>query len=150
MTTEQKRASLVVVLCPDTGEPLSNSRRGEPDQVGVIGGKPEGSETALECAMREFYEETGVQLKDAPVLIMEGVDSFNFFNSVYLVISKRDIVAVQEAYKGITKEVEKDIYVSYNSWIKLLNGPFGQFNAQLLCVLMNLFSKEMMLKTPDL
>jgi 8-oxo-dGTP pyrophosphatase MutT (NUDIX family) len=145
MTAFKGNASVVAALNPENGEVLGASRRGRPDEVGVLGGKEDEGETALECAMREFFEESGVKLKDKPVLVMQEMDSTGYFTSAYLVVSKRDIDAILQAYKGVVKEIEQGIFVSYSPWSKLLSGPFAQFNANLVSNLMALLAQKLAL-----
>jgi 8-oxo-dGTP pyrophosphatase MutT (NUDIX family) len=144
MTLFKGNASVIVALNPEDGEVLGASRRGKPDEVGVLGGKEDDGETALECAMREFFEESGVKLKDKPILVMQEMDSTGYFTSAYLVVSKRDIDAIVKAYKGAVKEIEPGIFVSYNPWTKLLSGPFAEFNAKLVSNLMALLAQRVM------
>lgn len=145
MTILKGNASCILAVNENEGTILGASRRGRPDEIGIPGGKEDEGESALECAIREFFEETGVRLKDKPVLVMQQVDSTGYFTSAYLVVSKRDNDAIMKVYGASVREVEPGIHVSYHPWKKFLNGPFGDFNANLLSKLMVILAQKIRL-----
>lgn len=131
-----KKASCVAAINPETGEILAVSRRGEPDQWVLPGGKEDDGENAVQCAMREFFEEVGVRLLDEPILVQQDLDNAGYLNSTYLVVSRHDLVNILHAYDAVKKENEPGIMVCFQPFAKLLAGPFAQSNAQVLAKLL--------------
>lgn len=145
--TVPKKASCVAAFNPENGEVLAVSRRGEPDQWVLPGGKEDEGETAVQCAMREFFEETGVRLQDEPVLFQQGLDNAGYLNSTYLVVSSRDLLSILLEYNGVSKEIEKGIIVCYQPFGKLLAGPFAQSNEQVLDKLLAIVCRKLIMPT---
>lgn len=65
-----------LLIRPDDGYVLAVSRRDEPDNLGLPGGKVEEHETPEEALGRETNEETSVLVQDA-VFCYERVDATN-------------------------------------------------------------------------
>jgi 8-oxo-dGTP pyrophosphatase MutT (NUDIX family) len=56
------RQAACILLLREDGKLLAASRRGEPENVNLVGGKVDKGEKVHEAALREFHEETGVKL----------------------------------------------------------------------------------------
>lgn len=97
---------------------LGVSRKHDPTDFGIVGGKLEKNETVFDGIKREVLEETGLVVTDAiPLFFREEND---FFTLVYLVLK----------YTGelFTKEAGKVEWVNFDT---LKKGSFGVFNTQL-------------------
>lgn len=58
-----KKAAGILLVRKSDGKILTASRRGEPNNIGIPGGKVDPGETVLEAAVREVLEETGIQVR---------------------------------------------------------------------------------------
>jgi 8-oxo-dGTP pyrophosphatase MutT (NUDIX family) len=97
---------------------LAVSRKDDPTQFGLIGGKVDEGETPEEALIRETKEETGLDITKYEK-IFERTDG-DFKCTTYLCEVDGEI---QTTEKGVVKEV---------GWTELLSGPFGVYNRQLL------------------
>lgn len=108
---------------------LGVSRKDNPTAFGLIGGKVDKGETPEEALIRETKEETGLDITKYEK-IFERTDG-DFKCSTYLCEVTGEIQTTED---GIVKEV---------SWLDLVDGPFGEYNYELLCHLReNLFKQS--------
>jgi 8-oxo-dGTP pyrophosphatase MutT (NUDIX family) len=147
-TSPGKRASCVAAFNRRNGEALCATRRNKPDQLSFPGGEENLGESAIECAKREFFEETGIWLRDEPLLVLRDVDNTGYLNSVFLVVSQFDLQAIDDAYNGMSREIEPGIVVAFNPLRRLLDGPFGDFNQRLMARLAEIVAELLMLVGP--
>jgi len=116
----------VAVLIPSNNGILSVSRRNRPDQYALPGGKCDKNEGFRQAAQRELREETGVDLP------------LSAFEPVYLAqCGKFEVMTYYVKYDGfeipgLSGPVEKGIFVSWATKEQLSNGPFGDYNRELL------------------
>lgn len=114
-----------LLITNDTGEVLLVSRRNS-TQVGLPGGKVDPGETPLNAALRETFEETGLQFSEDDVVEVFGAlceGEVNYFTTAY-----------KAKYNGeITEMVEDDIYVRWGSINELINNsPFTAYNEAMI------------------
>lgn len=107
---------------------LGVSRKDAPDQMGLIGGKVDEGETPEQALIRETKEETGLTITKFKKIFERSDGEFECFT--YLCEVKEDIETNEEGIleKGVT---EKGV-VKKLGWPELLEGPFGEYNKQLL------------------
>lgn len=118
------RAACVVVI-NDNYEILSVSRRGDPSAFGLPGGKLENGEHTIEAAIRETFEETGLQMERKDLMcVYEGDDGHGYNVTAYMWkhSCKPDAVT----------QMEPDMAVCWVTPAQLLQGPFKQFNDAVL------------------
>lgn len=126
------KASAVVCINPVTGYSLASSRRNEPTRMGLVGGKVDPGETPEQAAKREFFEETGYQLSDSPlVFISQAVDNDGYQVYLYGIRNPTDIENICNQFVEDI-EVEPGIVVKFVPYSELLNGPFGEYNKWIL------------------
>lgn len=129
-----KKATCTVVIDQRTGYILAATRRGTTDNWGIIGGKQDEGETLLQCAMREFFEETSYQLSSEPSYYYsdECLGDVDYDVAVYVVNDPKDVVAIMGLYQNGPVEVEPGILVGFVPFTKVMQGAFGEFNTRLL------------------
>lgn len=116
----------VAILIPSNKGILSVSRRNRPDQLALPGGKCHKNEGFRQAAQRELREETGIDLP------------LSAFEPVYLSqCGKFEVMSYYVRYDGfdipaLSAPVEKGIHVSWATKEQLSNGPFGEYNRELL------------------
>lgn len=114
-----------VVIINDNGEVLAASRRGKPTEFGLPGGKVDNGETLLEGALREVYEETGIQLQaDQLHHLITDDDGHGFVVTTF--------VCVEEMPSDCAVQREADITVKWVDPQMLIDGPFGDYNTRVL------------------
>lgn len=97
---------------------LSASRKNQPSQKGLPGGKSDGdAETFRDTVCRETLEETGVTIQELVVIRADLVD--DYLVTAFLVI----------AWKGIPRQMPGEGFVSWQTEEELRGGPFGEFNS---------------------
>lgn len=113
-----------ILIYNDRGKVLATSRRGEPTQFGLPGGKIDAEETALEAAVRELFEETGLVVWNADVLefLYRADDGHGFEVTTFVCTNTIGTTAPQQ--------MESEILVEWVDPKVLIEGPFGSYNAQ--------------------
>lgn len=113
-----RKAAMVLLF--NQGKILSVSRKDDPNAKGLVGGKVDVGETFLQAAVRECYEETGLEAFGL-IPVFSRIDG-DFFAIVYLAQWKGEIHKTSEKESGV---------VEWVSWDELKTGPFGVYNAAL-------------------
>lgn len=110
------------VIMEHTGKFLVVSRKNDPTDFGLPGGKLDFGETFAECAIRECLEETGMMVTltdDAPFIANDG----NYEVATFLV---KDLVGAKPI------DPKETGVVSWKDADTLLKGYFGYYNARAL------------------
>lgn len=117
-----KKAAVAVVISDD--KILGVSRKENPHEMGLPGGKAEPGETPEETCLRELEEETGLQGKIVRHLLTDY--EIDYLVSCFLV----------EVTGGSLGSSEEGV-VRYCEPKELLRGPFGEYNQKAFQVLSN-------------
>lgn len=134
---ETNKQAVVILLKTTNDEILAVSRKNNPNDFGLPGGKVESNETLIEAAKRELFEETGFEVKDEDFIriftAMDGEFLVTTFmvNSIYDSNNTLSLIKTNES--GVVKFVSREI---------LKHGSFGEYNKKLFDVenkLYNLF-----------
>ncbi len=96
---------------------LAVSRKDNPNDFGLVGGKVDDGEDDIEALFRETKEETGLDII-AFTKVFERFDD-DFICTTYSCEVTGDIVTKEN---GVVKEV---------TWSTLFNGSFGKYNKEL-------------------
>ena len=102
---------------------LAVSRKDNPNDFGLIGGKVEEGETLPHALQREIYEETGLDIIKGKLVFSRFDDGFTCYT--YLCDVEGN---VKTSEAGVVKEV---------TWDDLFNGSFGEYNRKLYNTLYN-------------
>lgn len=115
----------VCALIENKGLYLAVSRKDNPDDFGLIGGKIDPGEGPSEALRREAIEEAGILLKSY-TLVFESVcgpgkDGISYLVKTYKVTDWEDLgIGTNES--GVVSWIAKE---------KLLSGSFGDYNKEL-------------------
>ncbi len=102
---------------------LGVSRKDNPNDFGLIGGKVEDNETLPHALQREIYEETGLNIIKGKLVFTRFDDDVMSYTYVCDVEGE-----VKTNESGVVKEV---------TWEDLFNGSFGDYNRRLYKTLYN-------------
>lgn len=131
------KSSAIICIDPITGNILAVSRRNEPAQMTLPGGKVEVGESHRAAAVRELFEETGsVVTKDCLSLIHHGSDDVGYYVYTYIVDNYDTIDSICNQFRvndqDVTKEIEPGIIAKFVNFAELLDGPFGSYNKSII------------------
>lgn len=118
----------VCVLYEKDGLFLSVSRKDDPTDFGLPGGKLDEGETLIQCAKRELLEETGYVLQISPWNPFFMVDENGMFTVTFKAtssdsIGKEVILSTDEEETGVVSFVDKE---------ELCKGSFSSYNQAML------------------
>jgi len=112
---KDNKISVCVVLINDKGQVLTVSRKNNPKDFGLVGGKMESTDSSIiHTAIRETKEETGLDLIDLNLLDIRYFDGFQ----VYLFVSD---------FIGELKTDEPH-FLKWSTFESTFNGTFGDYN----------------------
>lgn len=114
-------AVVALIYCGD--KILGVSRKDNPKDFGLIGGKIEEGEDRMEALHREIMEETGLRIVKCEYIFHREDNGYESYT--YLCEVEGEIKTTET---GIVKEV---------TWEDLFNGSFGKYNRQLYNHLQN-------------
>lgn len=111
------RAACILIVSED-GMILAVSRKNNPNDFGLPGGKVDPGESDEEAALRELEEETGLKAIDLnPVFTSDDADGYTVTTFVAKVVGNIDTDE-----NGVIRWVKPSV---------LLNGSFGDYNRKL-------------------
>lgn len=119
------------VLIVQEGLALAVSRRNDPSQWGLPGGKVDVGESNLEAALRELFEETGVRMyphEVMPILSARSAGDVNFWTTTYLYVGEVQI-------KNEWLRTEPGLSLKWMPLSDLANpkiSPFAEYNKWVL------------------
>lgn len=121
----QKAKTAVCVLLEKDGKFLSVSRKDDPTDFGLPGGKLDFGETLIQCAIREAKEETGYDLSIDPYNPFLKIDENGMFT-----ITFRASFSNGTTRSEISEEETGRVDFVTNE--QLCNGSFGTYNKEML------------------
>ena len=129
ISVDEKAKTAVCVLYEKDGKFLSVSRKDDPTDIGLPGGKLDFGETLIECARRELREETGYLLYISSLNPFMMFDNNGMFTITFVAkplegIEKDIVISIDgEVETGVVNFVDKEI---------LCKGSFGSYNSAML------------------
>ena len=142
MDTKILPSAALVVVFDNNGYILANTRRYDSNDWGIIGGKVEFGESAIDAAYREFCEETGVAL-EAPLQYVDTIkeETSGNYVAIFMVCDSTDRQNIISKFGNTVHSVESGILLGFVQYTKILVGTFGQFNEVLLNRLLSILDK---------
>lgn len=139
-----KKAACVLLVRED-GKFLGASRRGEPNNMNLVGGKVDPGETVEVAAHREFLEETGINLSPEnfqKVFSEPCLGETNYETTAFLVYQNQDSAALQ--IPEVPDSPEKGIEIKWITWDELLNpsNSFYSYNLNLYNKVKNMLKQH--------
>lgn len=126
MTDEIEFFSTTVLCVRGDGLVLGAARKDlHPTNWGLPGGKLDDGEDAIDAAIRETFEETGVSVVLDPVPLYWGPDTSSSGDLRYCV------TYLATAYTGDPRQQEGEGQAAWVQWQDLLDGVFGGYNSAL-------------------
>lgn len=114
----------ILILNAD-GTVLSVSRKDDPNDKGLPGGKVEPGETPLAAAMRELLEETGYEANDP-----------RYWRIVYHAMSDGKLALTYEVPLTVLRKVREPSEAGVVAWVSpemlIISKTFGEYNRGLL------------------
>lgn len=114
----------VCVIVSNGEDILAVTRRGQPTEFVLPGGKVDDGESTVDAAVREVLEETGVQLEPKHLIVIGEGDDGHGYDVTAFVYGK-------DVDKDLAYQREEGIDVDWVSATVLIDGPFGEYNASL-------------------
>lgn len=117
------KEAVCALIFMKSGKILGVSRKNNPNDFGLIGGKVDPGETKEYALQREIYEECGLTIIKGKLIFSRLDDNMRCYT--YLCEVEGDIKTNE---KGVVKEV---------TWEELFEGSFGEYNRRLYKSLYN-------------
>lgn len=127
-----KKFAACILLISEKNNLLCVSRRRCPRDIGLPGGKTDPGESALTSALREMFEETGIQLTADSVEEVFCQFDGEYETTTFLSFTK-DKEDFLLALANFRSEAEKGIDVRWVTWAELLDksNTFHVYNSAL-------------------
>lgn len=120
---DRMKEAVCALIFMKSGKILGVSRKNNPNDFGLIGGKVDPGETKAYALQREIYEECGLSIIKGKLIFSRFDDNMRCYT--YLCEVEGDIKTNE---KGVVKEV---------TWEELFEGSFGEYNRRLYKSLYN-------------
>lgn len=121
------KQAVCAFIVSDNGKVLTVSRKDDPDNIGLPGGKVDKDETLENALIRETLEETGFHIK-VSIPLYKDVDKFGYEVTTFLAFINSDIPYVQPSD-------EETGIVAMNDFASLLCSSFKEYNIDMLTYL---------------
>ena len=108
------------VLIMENGKVLAVSRKNDPSDMGLIGGKKEPTETLEQCAIRECLEECGLLIYGLQEVFTAPISWGTYVNTTFIPAGYTGTIHTNEA--GVVRWVEPQI---------IMAGTFAEYNTAL-------------------
>lgn len=123
MVTYKKSSAVLFIHESKPLKILGVTRKDDPNDWGLPGGKADGKETYWDCAVREAYEETGLHLVSGIPVYCGVVKDGVYKCTTYLATS----------YYGTPRsEPGTDSITAWITLHEILTGSFGDYNLRLV------------------
>jgi len=129
MTEKLEKASMALIL--REGKVLAVSRKNDPTQMGLPGGKVDAGETWIDTVLREVKEETGLDVNVVAHLYDRHDEGFLGKTFLCEIIGE-----IPQDFQ--TNESGR---VAWVEWQELFDGPFGVYNRNLFNHILNEYIK---------
>lgn len=113
-----KKAATILTFHKDGNRVLAVSRKDDPDDFGLPGGKVDPGEDPADAAVRELKEETGLDAIK-PRLVYTSLDSHGYVTYTYMATVLGEIDTDES---GVVKWVDPEV---------VMRGSFGEYNKRL-------------------
>lgn len=115
--TQEERGAACVLIVNDDGKVLAVSRRDDPNDFGLPGGKVDPGETVVSAARRELEEETGLSVGELTLVFAEHDG-----NMICRTFMGKAAGKIDTDESGVIRWVDPSV---------LLQGSFGGYNSRL-------------------
>lgn len=116
------KTEAAVVLMQRDGRILAVSRKNDPNAFGLPGGKVDPGETAADAALRELFEETGIQGRNPRLVHSYRTHDGRLVSTFAVTAEIPSVLGAPPGETGVVKWVEPST---------LIAGPFGEYNKRL-------------------
>ena len=134
----QLRAACCMLMNPEDGTILSVSRKNNPEDKGLPGGKCESGETYRDAAIRELLEETGYLAEDLePIFMADGDTGLPVDNLTKPSLNSNNkipcntVTFIAKSFRKVQEVTESGLAV----WVPIdviCKGSFAKYNTALL------------------
>ncbi|HVI41290.1 MAG TPA: NUDIX hydrolase [Anaerovoracaceae bacterium] len=129
MEKQEMKRAVCILLFNEEGKVLGVSRKDNPDDFGLPGGKVDLGETEEEAVIRELREETGLEITEITKVFQHSAER-EYWTSCW---TGKINGTIHTTEKGVVKWVEPEM---------LIQGCFGEYNKLLFESLSNKTDKE--------
>jgi 8-oxo-dGTP diphosphatase len=118
-------AACVLVVNIENNTVLAVSRKDDKTKFGIIGGKIDPGETAIEAAVREMKEETGYEVSPKDLIsVFKSYNQDNGFTTETFLLPFKYFNPIKQD----TIDAHETGVVKWVNWQTLFDGPFGNYN----------------------